>query len=128
MDGDIHSHSNYCLDETGNCADRNNFTEAYNFFKMQLPERFSCAESVFKEVLRSETWKTVLNSKHRDRLKKLLPSFPENDEKEKNETLKKLIDGENFKFGNPLRQFFNKLYDGFLSPGITEVITALKKS
>lgn len=113
MDSDIHTDSSSSIDESGESADENDFNEACCFKKrvLKLPECFCSEEEVFKEVLSPTTWKTVLNSKHGDRLKKLLPSYPENEEKEKSETLKKLIDGENFKFGSPLKHFFNKLKD-----------------
>ncbi|GFS69857.1 nuclear factor related to kappa-B-binding protein [Trichonephila clavipes] len=85
-------------------------------------------EEVFLEVLSPNTWKSVFNNKNDERLRKLLPVFPENDEKEKNITLRKLMLGENFKFGSPFKHFFRKLKDGFLCSDVVEVTKALKRA
>ena len=44
----------------------------------------------------------------------LLPSFEQNDGHEKIQTLQRMFNGENFKFGNPL-QMFHKSLRGMLS-------------
>ncbi|XP_054719703.1 nuclear factor related to kappa-B-binding protein-like [Uloborus diversus] len=130
MDSDFHSESSSSMEESGDSGDENDLGETCYFGKriLHLPECFCFEEEVFKEVLNPSTWKMVLNSHNGDRLKRLLPDFPENDEKEKEETLRKLVEGENFKFGNPLNQFFSRLKDGFLSTDVVEVTNALKRA
>ncbi|KFM58693.1 Nuclear factor related to kappa-B-binding protein, partial [Stegodyphus mimosarum] len=130
MDSDIHSDSSSSLDESGDSADENDLGEACSFKRrvLQLPECFCAEEDVFREVLNPATWKSVLNSKHGERLKSLLPVFPDDDEKEKSDTLRKLVEGENFKFGSPFKHFFHKLKDGFLSSDVVKVTNALKRA
>ncbi|GIX89407.1 nuclear factor related to kappa-B-binding protein [Caerostris extrusa] len=149
MDSDAFSDST-SLEDSCESADGNesgDLNEACCFQKkiLHLPECF-CAEvstarkligpfnvcSIirrnFIEVLSPSTWKSVCNKKNAERLKKHLPVFPENDEKEKNITLRRLIHGENFKFGTPLQHFFKKLKDGFMSSDVIEVTKALKQA
>ncbi|XP_035218985.1 nuclear factor related to kappa-B-binding protein-like [Stegodyphus dumicola] len=130
MDSDIHSDSSSSLDDSGDSADENDLGEACSFKRrvLQLPECFCAEEDVFKEVLNPATWKSVLNSKHGEKLKSLLPVFPDDDEKEKSDTLRKLVEGENFKFGSPFKHFFHKLKDGFLSSDVIKVTNALKRA
>ncbi|GFU28334.1 nuclear factor related to kappa-B-binding protein [Nephila pilipes] len=121
------------LDDSCESVDGNenhDFYETCCFQKkvLRLPECFCAEEEVFFEVLSPNTWKSVFNNRHGERLRKLLPVFPENDEKEKNITLRKLIHGENFKFGSPFQHFFKKLKDGFLSADVVEVTKTLKRA
>ncbi len=43
---------------------------------------------IFNEIVSLETWDNVLSDKDRERLTEFLPTFAEDDEKEKRETLK----------------------------------------
>ncbi|KAG8183464.1 hypothetical protein JTE90_002846 [Oedothorax gibbosus] len=95
---------------------------------VHIPQCFCMDEEIVNEVLSPAIWRNVFNSKHGKRLRKLLPVFPEEDEKEKNITLRKLVYKENFKFGVPFKDFFRKLKDGFLSNDIAEVTKALRKA
>ncbi|KAL8581008.1 hypothetical protein ACOMHN_048042 [Nucella lapillus] len=87
---------------------------------VMLPEALNSQTDIFEHVMSTDTWNSVLNDEERKRLKALLPSFPEEDEAESDETIRRLFEGENFKFGNPLQQFHQKLKDGLLSPDIAK--------
>ncbi|CAL1281622.1 unnamed protein product [Larinioides sclopetarius] len=133
MDSDALSDSTSSLEdscESGDGNESSDLNETCCFQKriLQLPECFCAEEEVFIEVLNPSTWKSVFSNKNGERLKKLLPVFPEDDEKEKNITLRKLIQCENFKFGTPFKSFFQKLKDGFLSSDVVEVTNALKRA
>ncbi|OWF51166.1 Nuclear factor related to kappa-B-binding protein [Mizuhopecten yessoensis] len=88
--------------------------------EMLLPEAMIEQSHVFNDVVSRETWQNQLTSEQRAHLLTFLPSFPENDKKGKEETLEDLFEGDNFKFGNPLKDFHTKLRDGFYSPDIAK--------
>ncbi|XP_076467906.1 uncharacterized protein LOC143298812 isoform X2 [Babylonia areolata] len=88
--------------------------------QVMLPEAFNSQTNIFEHVMSVDTWNNVLDEEERKRLKALLPTFPEDDEAEKDETVRRLFNGDNFKFGNPLQQFHKKLKDGLLSPDIAK--------
>ncbi|XP_043211079.1 nuclear factor related to kappa-B-binding protein-like [Amphibalanus amphitrite] len=72
----------------------------------------------FDAALSRAAW-DALAEPQRDHLRTLLPSFPGDDDgKEQEETLRRLFAGENFRFGNPLDQFFSLLHDGRLTDQI----------
>ncbi|XP_077985640.1 uncharacterized protein LOC144440211 [Glandiceps talaboti] len=93
-----------------------------------LPEELIEKSEIFDEVMSMETWQEVLTSKQRDDLINLLPSFPTNDSQEKDETLRRLFSGENFKFGNPMQQFFSLLKDGYLAPNVAKYSELCRKA
>ncbi|XP_061165469.1 nuclear factor related to kappa-B-binding protein-like [Saccostrea echinata] len=88
--------------------------------ELLLPESMLEQGHIFRDVLSMDTWKNVLTEEQRTHLKTLLPTFPSNDEAEKEESLRKLFGNENFKFGNPLSQLQTKMRDGFCSPDIAK--------
>lgn len=57
-----------------------------------------------------------------------LPSFPENDRGEKEQTLQRLFTGENFKFGNPVSEFFKQLKAGNFRPDIRSMRKLLRRA
>lgn len=61
-------------------------------------------------------------------LQSFLPSFPENDAAEKDETVKQLFHRENIRFGNPLTQFHNHLQAGHFRPDISKMRQILRKA
>ncbi|KAF0288418.1 Nuclear factor related to kappa-B-binding protein [Amphibalanus amphitrite] len=72
----------------------------------------------FDAALSRAAW-DALAEPQRDHLRTLLPTFPGDDDgKEQEETLRRLFAGENFRFGNPLDQFFSLLHDGRLTDQI----------
>ncbi|XP_013784419.1 nuclear factor related to kappa-B-binding protein-like, partial [Limulus polyphemus] len=93
-----------------------------------LPQEICEQEEIFKKVMSLETWDSVLSENQRCHLMKFLPSFSENDQEEKKDILRKLFDGENFKFGNPLRKFFKKLNDGVMAPDVAKMTALLRKA
>ncbi|KAK7482554.1 hypothetical protein BaRGS_00026155, partial [Batillaria attramentaria] len=96
--------------------------------EVALPESFVDQTNIFRHVMSQDTWDNVLSDEQRDQLKKLLPSFPEEvDQAEKDETARRLFAGENFKFGNPLLQFHQKMKDGNLSPDIARYASLCRK-
>ncbi|KAJ8298010.1 hypothetical protein KUTeg_024541 [Tegillarca granosa] len=79
--------------------------------ELSLPEVLLDQPHIFKDVLSVDTWSNILTDAQKTHLTKYLPKFPENDKKEKEETVRRLFEGDNFKFGNPLTQFHTKLKD-----------------
>ncbi|XP_030834134.1 nuclear factor related to kappa-B-binding protein isoform X2 [Strongylocentrotus purpuratus] len=96
--------------------------------KVWLPVDLIEDPCVFKSVMSQETWDSSLTGEERDRLMKLMPQFPEDDEKEKQETLRCLFERENFMFGNPLTTFEERLRAGFMNPEIVEVERGLRRA
>ncbi|KAJ8297540.1 hypothetical protein KUTeg_024071 [Tegillarca granosa] len=79
--------------------------------ELSLPEVLLDQPHIFKDVLSVDTWSNILTDAQKTHITKYLPKFPENDKKEKEETVRRLFEGDNFKFGNPLTQFHTKLKD-----------------
>lgn len=96
--------------------------------EMQLPISLIEDPDVFRNVMSQHTWQTVLTDTQRKHLLKYLPSFPQNEVLEKQETLRKLFGGQNFDFGNPLEQFHEKLKDGWFSPDIAKYTRLYRKA
>lgn len=61
-------------------------------------------------------------------MQQFLPTFPENDSYEKNITLRRLFNRENFKFGSPLTTFHNNLQNGHYRPDIAHLRYLMKKA
>ncbi|KAK6173405.1 hypothetical protein SNE40_016863 [Patella caerulea] len=95
--------------------------------EINLPEIFMEQPDVFLAVLSQETWDRVLTAKQKTHLKKFLPTFPNDDEEEKEKTLKGLFALDNFKFGNPLKQFQIKMRDGYFSPDIAKYASLCRR-
>ncbi|KAL4230801.1 hypothetical protein ACF0H5_011175 [Mactra antiquata] len=74
-----------------------------------------------------ETWNKVLTESQRQHLMTFLPKFPEKENEERRDTLRKLFNGENFKFGNPLQKFHLNLKDGSFSPDIAKYTTMIRR-
>ncbi|XP_063959535.1 nuclear factor related to kappa-B-binding protein-like [Lytechinus pictus] len=96
--------------------------------KVWLPVDLIEDPSIFKSVLSQETWDSALTDEERERLMKLLPQFPEDDEDEKQETLRCLFERGNFMFGNPLTTFEERLRAGFMNPEIVEMERGLRRA
>ncbi|KAK3610163.1 hypothetical protein CHS0354_039947 [Potamilus streckersoni] len=95
--------------------------------EIQLPEQMIEQSYIFKDILSLETWNIVLTESQRQHLQKFLPTFPENDDAQKRETLRRLFTDENFKFGNPVKQFHSKLRDGYFTPDIAKYAGMCRK-
>jgi nuclear factor related to kappa-B-binding protein len=57
-----------------------------------------------------------------------LPTFPENDTEEKEETLRLLFARENMRFGSPLSNFQLQLMDGYYRPDIAKMRSLMRKA
>ncbi|KAL5011494.1 hypothetical protein ScPMuIL_010045 [Solemya velum] len=95
--------------------------------EVQIPETFIEQNHIFKDIMSLDTWENVLTEEQRQHLTKFLPSFPEEDSKQKAETIKDIFEDKNFKFGNPLKQFETKLRDGFFSPDIAKYASLCRR-
>ncbi|GAB1608858.1 nuclear factor related to kappa-B-binding protein-like [Argonauta hians] len=80
--------------------------------ELLLPDNFIEQSFIFNEVINFETWEKVLTPTQRSHLMKFLPTFPVDDQEQKQVTVKRLLSGENFKFGNPVKKFHMKLKGG----------------
>jgi hypothetical protein len=61
-------------------------------------------------------------------VQKFLPTFPENDSEEKEETLRLLFARENLRFGSPLSDFQVQLMDGYYRPDIAKMRSLMRKA
>ncbi|GAB6018802.1 hypothetical protein CHUAL_000463 [Chamberlinius hualienensis] len=95
---------------------------------IDIPQELCEQKSLLKEVLSIDTWNHVLRSEHRAHLMKFLPTFPDQDAARKQQIINDLFSDDNFKFGNPLDIFHQKLKDGFFSPDISKMVSMLKRS
>lgn len=95
---------------------------------VSLPEELCENKQLFNEVVSFKTFNEELSNEQKQRLFDMLPNFPEDDESEKIETLKRMFGGENFKFGNQRNHLFKKLNEGLLSPSIAKLSKTLKKA
>lgn len=95
--------------------------------EIQVPESFLEQKQIFNNVMSQETWNKVLTESQRQHLMAFLPKFPERENEERRDTLRKLFNGENFKFGNPLQKFHYQLKDGSFSPDIAKYSSMIKR-
>ncbi|XP_022114654.2 nuclear factor related to kappa-B-binding protein isoform X4 [Pieris rapae] len=94
---------------------------------LELPQDLCEDPNLFKEFFSMKTWDS-LAEKHKDQLKELLPKFEENDEEEKQATLKMLFNHEPFHFTSPLTCFFKNLRQGNYRPDIARMRKFLTKA
>ncbi|XP_046967985.1 nuclear factor related to kappa-B-binding protein isoform X1 [Vanessa cardui] len=94
---------------------------------LELPQELCEDYSIFKEFFSMKTWDS-LEDKHKEYLKEFLPTFPENDEEEKETTIKMLFNFEPFHFKSPLNQFFGNLRQGNYRPDIARMRKFLMKA
>ncbi|XP_071806877.1 uncharacterized protein [Asterias amurensis] len=99
-----------------------------NKAKVWLPIELIEQSKVFHEVVSMDTWTNVLSDEDRERLGKMMPDFPESDAEEKQETLRRLFAGENFKFGNPVRKLQKDLKAGYLCLDVFKHKRALRRA
>ena len=57
-----------------------------------------------------------------------LPTFPDNDGEEKEETLRRLFARENVRFGSPLSDFQVQLKNGYYRPDIAKMRSLMRKA
>lgn len=95
---------------------------------VEIPQVLCEEETLFNAILSIDTWNNVLTESHKLRLMAFLPTFSENDKEEKIESLQRLFSGQNFRFGNPVHQFFEKLRDGMFVPDISRTAALIRKT
>lgn len=95
--------------------------------EIQVPECFLEQKHIFNSVMSQETWNRVLTESQRQHLMTFLPRFPERENEERRDTLRKLFNGENFKFGNPLQKFHSQLKEGSYSPDIAKYSSMIRR-
>lgn len=83
--------------------------------RLQLPQGLCENSKVFKEFFSARMWNSLTDAS-RQHLKQFLPSFPENDNTEKNVTLQKLFNCEQIGFSSPLEEFHKHLQAGKPNP------------
>ncbi|XP_075976677.1 uncharacterized protein LOC142976945 isoform X2 [Anticarsia gemmatalis] len=94
---------------------------------LELPQELCEDYSVFKEFFSIKTW-DALEDKHKEELSKYLPKFTENEEEEKEKTIKMLFNHEPFHFTSPLDNFYNNLRQGNYRPDIAKMRKFLLKA
>ncbi|XP_049874798.1 nuclear factor related to kappa-B-binding protein isoform X2 [Pectinophora gossypiella] len=94
---------------------------------LELPQELCEDYGVFKEFFSMKTWDS-LSDEHKEHLKQFLPSFPENDDEEKEKTVKMLFNFEPFHFTSPLDDFFSNLRQGNYRPDIAKMRKFLMKA
>uniref|UniRef100_A0A8C9T365 Nuclear factor related to kappaB binding protein n=1 Tax=Scleropages formosus TaxID=113540 RepID=A0A8C9T365_SCLFO len=70
--------------------------------RVSLPEDLLEDPEIFFSVLSENTWSNVLTDAQRQRLRQLLPQFPENCAAQQDSVISDLFNNQNFRFGNPL--------------------------
>lgn len=95
--------------------------------RLQIPQGLCERADVFKEFFSPYTWNS-LSEVQKQHLKNFLPTFPENDEHEKNVTLQKLLTGDVFRFSSPLMDFHEHLKAGHYRPDIAKMRYMIRKA
>lgn len=95
----------------------------YRDCAINIPLTLYSNKNILAAVLNYETWAHLLNDEERDHLRQYLPHFPCQDSYHlQEETVRKLLNGRNFKFGNPVYLFHRKLQLGHFNPRIAELL------
>lgn len=94
---------------------------------LELPQDLCENHTLFKEFFSYKTWE-ALEDKHKEHLMKYLPQFTQNEEEEKEKTIKMLFDHESFHFTSPLEVFYNNLKQGNYRPDIAKMRKFLLKA
>ncbi|GBP09273.1 Nuclear factor related to kappa-B-binding protein [Eumeta japonica] len=94
---------------------------------LELPQDLCEDFAIFKEFFSLRTWE-ALEEKHKQRLNALLPTFPEDDQKEKDKTIQMLFSRDEFQFTSPFNDFHNNLKQGNYRPDIAKMKKFLLKA
>lgn len=94
---------------------------------LELPQDLCENFAIFKEFFSMKTWQ-LLDETSKQHLKKFLPRFPDNDEEEKDNTLRMLFNRDTFHFSSPLNEFFHNLKQGNYRPDIAKMKKFLLKA
>ncbi|XP_075046642.1 nuclear factor related to kappa-B-binding protein [Mixophyes fleayi] len=88
--------------------------------KVSLPEDLLEDPELFFDVVSMDTWQKVLSDSQREHLRQFLPSFPEDNAGQQEQTVQALFRGDNFRFGNPLHIAQKLFRDGHLNPEVVK--------
>ncbi|CAL4162022.1 unnamed protein product, partial [Meganyctiphanes norvegica] len=100
---------------------------SYGEVTLEVPSDLCNDISLLFDIISPDTWNNCITDEHREALMNYLPDFPENDLEEKTRTLEMFFMDENFRFGTPLRIFFDYLTKGFFNPKISKMRASQKK-
>ncbi|KAJ4431725.1 hypothetical protein ANN_20327 [Periplaneta americana] len=96
--------------------------------RLQLPQGLCENKNIFKEFFSYRTWRECFTEQQRQHLKNFLPTFPEKDAQEKEETLQRLFARANMRFGSPLSDFQAQLKNGYYRPDIAKMRSLMRKA
>lgn len=96
--------------------------------EMALPLDLIEQKEIFFKVVSMETWKNVLTPADRKHLETFLPVLPTDYPHAQEENISALLGGENFRFGNPVQQFQQKLKDGYFYPDVVKYKKLCRKA
>ncbi|XP_069681281.1 nuclear factor related to kappa-B-binding protein-like isoform X2 [Periplaneta americana] len=96
--------------------------------RLQLPQGLCENKNIFKEFFSYRTWRECFTEQQRQHLKNFLPTFPEKDAQEKEETLQCLFARANMRFGSPLSDFQAQLKNGYYRPDIAKMRSLMRKA
>ncbi|XP_072931818.1 uncharacterized protein [Epargyreus clarus] len=94
---------------------------------LELPQDLCENPEIFKEFFSMKAWE-CLDEEDKEHLKQFLPDFPEDDDAEKETTVKMLLEHEPFHFISPLQQFHKNLRQGNFRPDIAKMRKFLRKA
>ncbi|XP_063624858.1 nuclear factor related to kappa-B-binding protein [Cydia splendana] len=94
---------------------------------LELPQELCENYGLFKEFFSYKTWE-ALEDTHKEQLMKYLPKFVQNEEEEREKTIKMLFDHEPFHFTSPLEVFYSNLKQGNYRPDIAKMRKFLQKA
>lgn len=95
--------------------------------RLEIPQGLCEQKDVLQELLSLETWNS-LSEVNKQHLRTFLPTFPENNDHERNVTLQRLLDGEVFRFTSPLTDFHEHLKAGHYRPDIAKIKYMIRKA
>lgn len=96
--------------------------------EIALPLELIEQEDIFFKVVSKETWLNVLTPADRKHLEKFLPVLPTDYPHAQEENISALLGGENFRFGNPVQQFQEKLKAGYFYPDVVKYKKLCRKA
>ncbi|XP_072517679.1 nuclear factor related to kappa-B-binding protein isoform X2 [Salminus brasiliensis] len=96
--------------------------------RVRIPEDLLEDPEIFFSVMSESTWSEVLTDAQRQKLRQLLPHFPENNTAEQDGVIGDLFNNQNFCFGNPLHLAQKLFRDGYFNPEVVKYRQLCAKS
>lgn len=94
----------------------------YRNCAINLPLQLFENSDIIRLILNCDTWALLFDDEERDHLRQYLPHFPHDSYHLQELTVDRLLNGENFKFGNPVKEFHKKLQRGDFNPRISQLL------